>query len=187
MFLSKKKRIQNYLDSMEKEQWSPFEFLLDHYLSGQLLNTLADYGITKLYCYINNKINNNKTTCILDNYTDWTEMKYQIVETSGYNAVKPSYSDTKWLPMTPVSSQYVYALPDVTTPHHYLALFLMDKVGNVTEPFYIAKNNESTVQYWLLNNLLTQENGEASITPKKTWTSSDNDYTFEVKLPKGSI
>ena len=52
MFLSKKKRIQNYLDSMEKEQWSPFEFLLDHYLSGQLLNTLAEYGITKLSCYI---------------------------------------------------------------------------------------------------------------------------------------
>ena len=52
MFLSKKKRIQNYLDSMEKEQWSPFESLLDHYLSGQLLNTLAEYGITKLSCYI---------------------------------------------------------------------------------------------------------------------------------------
>ena len=52
MFLSKKKRIHNYLDSIEKKQWSPFEFLLDHYLSGQLLNTLAKYGIANLSCYI---------------------------------------------------------------------------------------------------------------------------------------
>ena len=52
MFLSKKKKIQNYLDSIEKEQWSPFELLLDHYLSGQLLNTLASYGVSKLSCHI---------------------------------------------------------------------------------------------------------------------------------------
>ena len=52
MFLSKKKRIHNYLDSIEKKQWSPFEFLLDHYLSGQLINTLAKYGISNLSCYI---------------------------------------------------------------------------------------------------------------------------------------
>lgn len=142
---------------------------------------------TKLYCYINNKINNKKTTCIKDNYTDWTEMKYQIVETSGYNAVKPSYSDNNWLPMEPVNSNYVYALPDVKTPHHYLALFLMDKLGNITEPYYIAKNNDSTIQYWLLDNLLNQENVEVSITPKEDWKSSSNDYTFDVKLPKGSV
>lgn len=142
---------------------------------------------TKLYCYINNKINNKKTTCIKDNYTDWTEMKYQIVETSGYNAVKPSYSDNNWLPMEPVNSNYVYALPDVKTPHHYLALFLMDKLGNITEPYYIAKNNDSTIQYWLLDNLLNQENEEVSITPTEDWKSSSNDYTFDVKLPKGSV
>lgn len=142
---------------------------------------------TKLYCYINNKINNKKTTCIKDNYTDWTEMKYQIVETSGYNAVKPSYSDNNWLPMEPVNSNYVYALPDVKTPHHYLALFLMDKLGNITEPYYIAKNNDSTIQYWLLDNLLNQENVEVSITPTEDWKSSSNDYTFDVKLPKGSV
>ena len=52
MFLFKKERIRNYLDSIEKEQWSPFETLLDHYLSGKLLNTLAEYGISKLSCYI---------------------------------------------------------------------------------------------------------------------------------------
>ena len=52
MFLSKKKRIHDYLDSMKKEQWSAFDFLLDHYLSGQLRSTFAEYGITKLSCYI---------------------------------------------------------------------------------------------------------------------------------------
>ena len=52
MFLSKKKRIRNYLDSIVKEQWSPFEIILEQYLSGQLLNTLAEYGISRLSCYI---------------------------------------------------------------------------------------------------------------------------------------
>ena len=52
MFISKKKRIQNYLDSIEKNQWSPFEFLLAHYLSGKLLNTFAQFGISKLSCHI---------------------------------------------------------------------------------------------------------------------------------------
>ena len=52
MFLSKGKRIQNHLDSIEKKQWSPFEFLLDQYLSGQLLTILAQYGISKLSCHI---------------------------------------------------------------------------------------------------------------------------------------
>ncbi len=52
MFLSRKKRVQNYLDSIEKKQWSPFDFLLDHYLSGRLLSTLSEYGVTKLSCHI---------------------------------------------------------------------------------------------------------------------------------------
>ena len=52
MFLLKNNRIQNYLNSIEKKQWSPFEILLDHYLSGKLLNALAGYGISKLSCYI---------------------------------------------------------------------------------------------------------------------------------------
>ena len=52
MFLYGKIRMRNYLDSIEKEQWSPFEILLDHYMRGKLLNTLAEYGISKLSCYI---------------------------------------------------------------------------------------------------------------------------------------
>ena len=48
MFLSKKIRIRNYLDSIEKNQWYPFEFLLDDYLSGKLIDYLAEYGISKL-------------------------------------------------------------------------------------------------------------------------------------------
>ena len=54
-FAGKKKRIRNYLDSIEKEQWSPFEFLLEQYLSGELLNTLAANGVSKLSCYIDFK------------------------------------------------------------------------------------------------------------------------------------
>ena len=58
MFFPKKKYIRNYLHSIDKEQWSPFEFLLDDYLSGEFLNTLAKTGISKLSCYID----------FLDNY-----------------------------------------------------------------------------------------------------------------------
>lgn len=52
MFLSRKKRIRSYLDSIGKEQWSPFESLLAHWLSGQLLDTFAGYGMTSLRCHI---------------------------------------------------------------------------------------------------------------------------------------
>ena len=52
MFISKKKRIKAYLDSIEKKQCSPFECLLADYLSGQMLNTFAQFGIIRLSCHI---------------------------------------------------------------------------------------------------------------------------------------
>ncbi len=142
---------------------------------------------SKLYCYINNKLNGSlkATTCIVDNCTDWRKMKYQIVSTTEHNAVKPAYNDPNWKDMTPNSGNYIYELPDVATPHGYLALFLMDGLGNVTKPFYIGKNNDTKVQYWLLDGLLSDD---TTITaPSSGWTPTAEDYTFDVNPPEGSI
>lgn len=110
---------------------------------------------SKLYCYINVKLNpnsNEKTTCIKDNYTDWQQMKYKLVITEGYNATA-SADDTDWIDMSPANSNYIYELPEVKSPHKRIALFLMDSLGNITEPHYIGKSNvdDTSVQYWLID------------------------------------
>jgi hypothetical protein len=109
---------------------------------------------SKLYCYINVKLNpssNDKTTCIKDNVTDWQQMKYKLVITEGYNATA-SADDTDWIDMTPDNGNYVYELPEVKSPHKRIALFLMDELDNITAPHYLGKEvNDTSVQYWLID------------------------------------
>ena len=52
MILSIKRRIQNYLDSIAKEQWTPFEEMLEQYLNGALLDKLSQCGIGNLSCTV---------------------------------------------------------------------------------------------------------------------------------------
>ena len=52
MLSSKRKRMIAYLDSIERQQWSPFEVLLDHCMSDQLFDTIAQIGVTGISCHI---------------------------------------------------------------------------------------------------------------------------------------
>ena len=109
---------------------------------------------SKIHCTINVKIDGtNKTTCISDDITDWQQMKYKFVVTTDYDA-KATARDTDWVIMptaTIGSNGYLYTLPDVTVPNSYIALFIMDNVGNMTGPLYLGKNGDTSSRYWLLD------------------------------------
>ena len=107
MFLSKKKRMRNYLDSIEKEQWSPFEIILDQYLSGQLLNILAEYDISKLSCYID-FLDDYKCISVQGKHGSYyIDLQIEQKEFSiGCDPVEPD--DHKYFPLE--SPEYLYSV-----------------------------------------------------------------------------
>lgn len=73
---------------------------------------------------------------------------------------------------------YMFELPDVTSPHCHLALFLMDKFGNVSKPYYlIHEDNNVKVQWWLTEQTLSDY----------TYTKSSDNKTYSIKLPLGTV
>ena len=73
---------------------------------------------------------------------------------------------------------YMFELPDVTSPHCHLALFLMDKFGNVSAPYYLVDVvNDIKIQWWLKEQTLSDY----------TYTKSSDNKTYSIKLPLGTV
>ena len=52
MFQTRKKKNQKYLSEKAPEQFTPFDELLDEYLSGKMKETMADFGVKRLEIHI---------------------------------------------------------------------------------------------------------------------------------------
>lgn len=122
--------------------------------------------------------------------------KYKFVVTSpetssseNFNATA-SASDNDWIAAAaPASSGsqdifdnlycYEFALPDVTSPHCHLALFLMDSFGNVSDPYYLIHKVDDNlkVQWWLKESTLSDY----------TYSKSSDNKTISIKLPLGTV
>ena len=78
IIFSKKKRIQKYLESISVENRTPFEQLLQDYLSGDLKNKLNNIGINKISIHID-WLENYKCIGIQAKYNEYY-MDCQIFE-----------------------------------------------------------------------------------------------------------
>lgn len=74
-------------------------------------------------------------------------------------------------------------LPDVTTANSHIALFFKDWVDNVSEPYYLGDRTDETVQWWILDNRLSQ----MTITPPSGGWKANEAHKFTVSIPEGSI
>ena len=90
---------------------------------------------------------------------------------------------------TSSNSGYRFYLPDdLTTPHMHLALFFIDYVGNVSEPYYLCNTNanqgSNTYTWWIVEKTLTAD--DISIVVDKAWNNYGT-YTATVSIPVGII
>lgn len=122
-----------------------------------------------------------------------TIAKYKFVVTTPETAsneyfnATASVSDADWKDITlqPFASDifenaycYMFELPDNFAPHCHLALFLMDKFGNVSAPYYlIHEANNTKVQWWLTEQTFTDY----------TFVSNADHTTYSIKLPLGTV
>ena len=74
-------------------------------------------------------------------------------------------------------------MPDVTTANSHIALFFKDWVDNVSEPYYLGDRTDETVQWWILDNRLSQ----MTITPPSGGWKANEAHKFTVSIPEGSI
>ena len=85
---------------------------------------------------------------------------------------------------------YMFKIPDISTTHTSLNLYLIDKVGNVSSKYVVASPNDTGDQWWILNDILknapnTVEN-PIRVTAKKAYTEA-GPYPFLIEPPAGSI
>ena len=129
----------------------------DSYLEAGYDTNLYTRG-SKIYYQVH--LDNNNPY-FKDDLTTVTKYKFVVTEqetrtSSAYTATASS-GDDGWEDMVvgkTISQKgyYAFELPDITTPHCHIALFFMDGVGNVSEPYYLGDKNSENVQWWLLDN-----------------------------------
>lgn len=140
---------------------------------------------------------NSSNIWIKDTDSDLAYYKFVATEAesgsstdSKFNATA-SRTDSGWLPIKYVAhstlgGHYEFKMPDdITTPHVHLALFLMDGVGNISEPYYLGNNTNKQYQWWLVKN---KAPGTVTITDTSNETpafTSNGSYELNVSLDTG--
>ncbi len=82
---------------------------------------------------------------------------------------------------------YVFTLPDITTVHTSLNLYLIDKVGNVSSQYIVASKDDPGDKWWILNDILKNATADSvKVTATKSYTDA-GPYPFLIEPPAGSI
>ena len=153
---------------------------------------LINYNIdnTPVICY-DNKVGNNYASVTfakgsniiipVNNLTDsGTGVAAYKIDIFDDNSV----IDGTWETLTSTDGKYYITLPDVTSVHKGLKLYLKDKFDNVSVAYTLANPDNYKYQWWLVNDLLTREGAVKSLTAP-AW--AEEDHEFMVNIPAGSI
>ncbi len=85
----------------------------------------------------------------------------------------------------PAGDDLILSLPDITTPHTHLALFLQDALGNY-DVYYIGNIGSAYQQWWILDKEITASDITTTATPT-AWAAGTSEYTVTVNIPVGMI
>ena len=127
---------------------------------------------------------------ITENVTGLKE--YKTVVTGG-----PVDKDSGWNPIETASIKwknsdanttecYKFDLPNVTTIHSVINLYISDLAGNESV-YRVGASGEGNNTWWIIDDLLTTGGNTTVTSPQGGWTAEADDYTFDVEPPVGSI
>ena len=169
-------------------------------------NVLKDYKTEGTWEKVYDRANNEKIDYATVAYESGMKIGIQKIKDSGAGAAAYKFeivngsttpSTTTYDGPHPlvtekigVTDYYVFTLPDITTVHTSLNLYLIDKVGNVSSKYVVASPNDTGDKWWILNDILknapnTEEN-PIRVTAKKEYTEA-GPYPFLIEPPAGSI
>ena len=145
------------------------------YSSG-LKITIPATGIKDGFKYTGDNGSINSGTFV--NYSGVAQYKTVVTGTGG--------AESNWQSLVADNDgNYTISIPDVTTVHSEIKLYVRDSLGNVSSEYKLGKHNEATSAWWILNNRLTE--GVTTVTaPSAGWVSGANSI-FDVTPPEGSI
>ena len=103
----------------------------------------------------------------------------------GYVTTKPAANASGWEDLTVSGENYVFTIPEVTTPHKHIGIFFKDAVENVSEVYYFGNKDDYRYQWWLVEKDITAD--DISITPSADYAQGTTSYTLTVTLPEGTI
>ena len=144
------------------------------YSSG-LTITIPENGIKDGFVYSgdNGSINNGDFV----NYSGVAQYRTVVTGTDG--------ADSGWKNLNATNGNYTISIPDVTTVHSEIKLYIKDSLGNVSSEYKLGKDDEASSAWWILDNLLT-ESGTTVTAPSAGWVAN-TDSVFDVTPPEGSI
>lgn len=145
------------------------------YSSG-LKITIPATGIKDGFTYTGDNGSINSGTFV--NYSGVAQYKTVVTGTGG--------AESDWQSLVADNDgNYTISIPDVTTVHSEIKLYVRDSLGNVSSEYKLGKHNEATSAWWILNNRLT-EAGTTVTAPSAGWVGGENSI-FDVTAPEGSI
>ena len=188
----------------------------DYYFSGDNVNKLKGYLIaennTLLDGFSKAKDNSNGLNYETNIYNNSTRISYLInkdantpnfkdvltsvakyifVTSTGFAAAKPAAYATGWTPLDVSANNtdyYDFNLPVINEPHKHVALFLMDAVGNISEPYYLVDKTTTSIAWWLTDhgpqNVSITEDGT---TESLAFVPGTNQYVLNVAMDPGAV
>ena len=165
-------------------------------------NILKNYAIKGTFEKVYDRANEEKKDYVTVAYQKGTKIGIQKIKDSGAGADSYKFeivndSTTTYDGPHPLVTEniggtdyYVFTLPDITTVHTSLNLYLIDNVGNVSSKYIVASKDDTGDRWWILNDILknapnTEEN-PIRVTAKKAYTDA-GPYPFLIEPPAGSI
>ncbi len=151
--------------------------------------------------YLKVNFDSSKTACLSDNFTTDNAIKYKFVVAAADNFtanVSPDDSDWVSLITDETSNGYQsvngagywrFVLPNISEPNNKVALFLKDEVGNVSDPYYLAdQQNGQWIKTWIVDkgpeSATITEDGKTTL---PSYSETATSYVLNVAMNKGAI